>query len=211
MPRQPQVAPRHLHRAEVEENAKTGAHDKKGVSPELFQQPMKLLDCAACRARDLRPWHPCLHLWRIVTNAHNRMIYTGSAPVRDVVLISQFPLGPPVPIELSATREIPRESWHTVCTLKDRPSRFSTADWIRRMIGRESERGRTETPRLHPYGPCTVCNQNQTVPSRQFGKGFRDEFLKERIKSRTKDRRASNRDNSRWSSSTAEPYHSGGI
>jgi len=30
-------------------------------------------------------------------------------------------------------------------------------------------------------GQWGVWNPNQEVPSRQFGKGFRDEFLKERI------------------------------
>src|SRR5208283_3881133 len=45
----------------------------------------------------------------------------------------------------------------------------------------------------------------------QFGKGFRDEFLNDRINSRTRERRSSNCVSNRSSSSTAEPYHSGGI
>src|SRR5271157_6059736 len=45
----------------------------------------------------------------------------------------------------------------------------------------------------------------------QFGKGFREEFLKDRINSRTRERRSSNWASNRSSSSTAEPYHPGGI
>src|SRR5664279_2751378 len=46
---------------------------------------------------------------------------------------------------------------------------------------------------------------------RQFGKGLRQEFLKDRIKSRTRERRSSNLVNNRSSSSAAQPYHSAGI
>jgi len=40
---------------------------------------------------------------------------------------------------LSANRKLPREEWHTICTLNDERSRFSAADWIKAVIGRQSD------------------------------------------------------------------------
>src|SRR5271157_645491 len=51
----------------------------------------------------------------------------------------------------------------------------------------------------------------QATNSDQFGKGCRDEFLKDRINSRTRERRSSSLVSNRSSSARAEPNHSGGI
>ena len=52
--------------------------------------------------------------------------------------------------------------------------------------------------------------QKRALTHRQFGKGFRDEFLNPRIRSRTLRRRSSNVLRSRSSSSWSWSYHSGG-
>src|SRR5271157_4130901 len=69
--------------------------------------------------------------------------------------------------------------------------------------------GDTDTTSHCPLGRSEVAATEGT--SRQFGNGFRDESLKEKINSRTRERRSSNLVSNRSSSSTAEPYHSGGI